>query len=459
PPVPEGEGLVSGQVLTDQRQPLVGVVVTAKSYYPEKRSWAGLNTEQRIRDQIRFEKWRASARHEAVTDASGRYTLQGLSRTAEYAVRADLEGWSISNVQNADHIKPDASIDFIAEPRITVTITVRMPDGSAASDARVSCGSADEGYRTSASTDRAGKAELHLRPGRWKLRARSGNEAIHQSEEAALTIERGMSGRSLELQLLGRPGVRGSVSIPEGYQREYYSIMLFPAGGPDPGTRLEYEDRKGKLADFTLWVEREPEYLILDLEPRQYRVVLLGDSQVLDWRDIHVADDIVRCDMKVAEPVATDYIPVCVFDPEGQATRDVQIQLGVAQRYMGSPHVYYPPGEAGLIWIYRVEMQAVLGNSLNPQEFIITVTSRENGRLTKTYPATSRSVIEFRFQKPASVELTVPGYNDHALRKRLTWSLVASGEHGDSTDNFDIDRRDAEDNQEPFAFGPYAPGE
>ena len=459
-PLPEGDGTISGHVLTKDGAPLPGVKITATPTYPETRNWGGLDTEARIREQIRYERWRELARRHATTGQDGAFQLERLGTDTTYGIEAELDGWSINRVKRGSRFKTGEVADFTAERAFTIPVEVRMPDGSFPPYGRVSY---DRENGSSAGTlldD--GKGELRLSPGAWKIRASYGNWMEYQGEEITLTLTPDSKVEPLILQLKARPGVKGTITVPEIYSNpslRVYVVKDPPAEAPDDANDIQRHNA-GESWVRSMNVEDGPyEYAVIGLEPGRYRVLLLSSNEIADWKDVVVAGGIVETDLAVKGPERGDYIVVKALDPDGNLLPDLDIDLELHSEHvtMGGRGRTVKPGD-GTVWVPRTRPDSRSGSEITDWWYELTVSSKEYGALTRRVERDDQSDQEFRFQAAATLTLNVPGFDEHELRESLNWVVYGVDENGNTLSTINRGPHKGDGNKSPLKFGPFQPG-
>ncbi|MCZ7608100.1 MAG: PDZ domain-containing protein [Planctomycetota bacterium] len=460
-PLPKGDGVITGVVRTQAGEPLAGVTITATPSYPEERNWSGLDTEARIREQIRYEKWRELARRNVVTGADGNYRLEGLALKTDYSVWAELEGWRFERTPHRNYFQAGMEANFKALVNIMVPLEVRLPDGRAPRQAEVKFHKAGEENSVFATRPRNGTGVIGLEPGDWVASAKAGDAWEYESELVTFKLAAGQAPPALVFELKGRSGLQGKVSVPAGYRFESLEVVVLPGEGVEPPPLLTASMLESKVAEVVVWPREAWSFQVLDLAPATYRVVLHYGNRVLDWRNVTVGGDLAACDLAVPPARAEDYFAVRVYDPEGEATDAVQVYLAVTSDqhgYSGWSEQYRPEPDTRLIWIRRVTLEELIGEHAEQWMYTITVRSKKYGQLSQPYAPTDRHELVFRFQHPAHVTVTVPGYNEHDLRERLTWSVVEVGKEGRLFRRWERERLGTSWNVAPLKFGPLVPG-
>ncbi|MCB9895939.1 MAG: hypothetical protein H6839_16005 [Planctomycetes bacterium] len=460
PALPSGNGVISGSVVTDSGEALAGVEVSIRPPYPEKRDSTSKDIEARIQDEIRYQRWRDISQIKTTTDAAGAYKFTGLSETSRYSVWATLSGWKVSPKGHGGAVMPGEIADFIAKMSFTVPIEVRMPDGSVAEHGRVSY-SQTGSNRSSGTILENGTGTLELEAGEWKLRGSEGDDYEYQGEEVTITLVAGTPVEPVVLQLAARPGVRGKVSVPALYDRPSLRVYLVADPPADAPGDLE-EMRRNRPKDT--YVREDPRgntysFAILDVLPGSYRLLLVQDNTIVDWKDVTVANTLLDVELALGDPRREDYIVIHVSGPEGAKVTDATVTLYVSHpngRSGGGAHTV-EPGD-GNLWVRKREPSSRGERDITDWWYDLTVESKKYGSLSKRIERDDAGTHEFTFTAPATVTLTVPGFNEHEDRASLFWEILAPSAAMGRLYALDRERRDGAENTSPFKFGPMQPG-
>ncbi|MBZ0137305.1 MAG: hypothetical protein K8I27_13140 [Planctomycetes bacterium] len=466
PPVAAGNGVISGRVLTSTGEPLPGVNVTARPRYPDRRYAPDATLEQRVRDNIRYERWREASAHAAITDDSGAYELAGLSEAETYNVWCELDGWRFSARGQTGRVEPGATRDWTATRIFKLAVEVRMPDGSLASEARVTVHDVANDRRQSSEYLGTGAGEIQLEAGEWKIVATGGRQDEYSSDEVVVRTEPGKQLAPLVLTLKGRPGISGTVTLPEALAGTSARVYIVKDPPPEPPVDLQAIRQQRPEQEYVSFYDREEvastrgEFSRLDIEPGVYRIILDHENEIADWRDITVTNDLVTVDLKVPEPDRSKYFVVRILSPEGDFLADSYANLTIHHGHgwqSGGGQRAAPGRDA--IWVKRGEPSS-RGNGELPEQwwYTLSATHEEYGTLKRRIERDGPAEQEFRLQAPGTVTLAAIGHNEHELQKSLNWSIVDVGEQGTSLRGFELRERDADANQSPLKFGPMQPG-
>jgi hypothetical protein len=456
PPIPSGDGEITGHVLTGAGEPVAGVTITALSDYPEDRGFTLPTAEERIEARIRYERWIDEAKSVTTTAADGSYRLAGLAKGTEYGVGARAEGWEISSSDPRRYRHTAGDIcNFVAETSISLEVRVFLPDGSPATSGRISCDhSKGSGGSTShGSLIERGGYTFKLGPGKWSVSAQAGKHEELTAGPTEVTLEAGVKPDPVELHLKASPGIVGTVKCAGTIVglRPYVQLQANPPTEPPPATVKE--DERGGFSG-----RRDDSFKFVGLTPGRYRVLLVLDGEVKDWEDATVTDVLVEIELELPEPARGDYIILRVYDPAGKPLTDVNLHItyhsGGSSSGSGGSELKQPDGS---YWLPK----KLVSRGREPEKgvecwYTVRVTSDTYGSREVRYEITDTHELEVRFSAPALVTLTVSNFNDHALRDKLRWSLIREGADGRST-RTTSPREGA--NSSPLKMGPEEPGE
>lgn len=453
--LPGGDGEITGHVKLKNGDALPGVRVVARGVPPRPLpdETQGDLTEAVI-EQIRHNKWRRAARREAVTGADGRYTLTGIDPRLQYSLSPHKAGYRINFRHHGKYRFGDGDkVDFVAEVSIQLPVRVLMPDGTPAASARLEAtASGEDGGGSMGRLLDDGEGTLDLKPGTWRISASSGVHGEYTSETESVTVEPGVAPEPLVLKLRSRPGIVGEVSVPDVYERPFLAVYLQrnPPADPPGGTADTTGLTSDHISGFDAWG-----FSFTDLEPGTYRVILVGQRRVLDWRDVMVGNELVVVELAMPEPKREDYIPVRVFGPDGELVGKLQFHLSMrGPDWSSSGQAESLNRPDGTYWV----LKSIPDNSFASDDwwFELTVTSDDYGKLKARYDRDDTGTLELRYVEPAHLVLAVPNYNDHELRDKLRWRLRGSLDDGSS---MSTGARKDDDQSSPFRLGPVAPGD
>ena len=126
--VPSGNGAITGQVLTQNGNPLAGAVVLARPHRSSatKKSTSGQRPEldlvKLVEERVRWARWTRDGSREATTDEGGNYSITGLGKSIYY-LRAYADGYTIQ-AKGRSRLVPGGTLDFEARPAIRVDVDV-----------------------------------------------------------------------------------------------------------------------------------------------------------------------------------------------------------------------------------------------------------------------------------------------------------------------------------------------
>lgn len=459
PELPRGNGEITGHVRLENGEGLAGVEILLSARYPEKRIDSGATLEERVRDDIRYQRWQELARVTVVTDADGAYRAESLSETARYNISAKLEGWKIEPVDTRGAVQAGVTVDFQATASIRLKVEVRMPDGSLARYGRVSYDQVGSN-RSAGSLFDDGTGELQLTPGTWKIRGSQGNDYEYQGEEVLLEIVAGATPETLVLQLAARAGVRGTIVVPKLYKNPRFQVLLVKDPPADtPGDLQEMRKTRPKeVSTRSSPYESGPRtFSILDVEPGAYRLLLVMGNEIVDWKDVTVSGDLQEVGLTVPGPNADEYIVCRVTGPDGKVVTDARFSLDIRNenRSSGGSAEVVDPGD-GTRWVARRVLDPREGRTFEDWWYELEINSKQYGVLTRRIERDDLSEQVFQFEAPVTLELTVTGYNEHEMRDDLRWSMVVRGERNRWVPP---QARNGANQASPFSFGPVQPGE
>ena len=266
---PQGHGTITGHVRTKDGAPLEGAVVRGFTMH---RSWSrdrlgtvpSLPTvEASVRTFALDAKWNAAAMRETRTDKEGAYVLTDLV-DAPCELGAWAVGYEIRRAgRDRESTLSGATVDFEANPVVTVPLTVLMPDGTPAVAANVDWslpkrGGGGGGWWT---TD---DPVVEMEPGTWSVVA----QVREQMRSKPVTVTAGSTTDPVVLRLETRNAIEGTVRFDAADEDWVYAFLEARRRGAAAG-----EAARGERARPPDWTFR-----FADLDARDYDVsVALAD--------------------------------------------------------------------------------------------------------------------------------------------------------------------------------------
>jgi hypothetical protein len=478
PASPAGDGKITGVVLTDGGSPLAGVLVRATPVHnddADEDADTGLpagspppraDVERRVRDLVRRLRRAEAEIREATTDASGAYTLAGLS-SAPQRVEAWLTGWRIKRTGGSAWAPVAAGgvCDFRATPIHSVVVAVLLPDGTQPDSAEVhwkKAGTDDE----SSSSWSPRSADVEVQPGTYEFTATSGQGGVYRSSTETLTVASGAS-QTLTLHLAARPGIRVRIA---------YASTARPRDVRVAALRLEAgataEPRLLLGAPHADWVDGgAAECVLADLEPGSYLVGLTFRGGFIGpTSSVTVAGDLSNVELRVTDAEIRDAVKLWVRGPDGELVRDVaKIVCGCRSDGGSGYSMVNASAEAdGSFRIPHYETDAPsLGNSSGTSNggpgatgrtYYVEVRSAAFGDDTADYDPAADREVTIRLGQPARLRVTIGGYAQNPDRDRLGLELRATGESA-RRNAHDLDDADITiDSSGVAVLGPVKPG-
>lgn len=460
-----GTGSISGHVQTDDGSPLEGVLVQARRVkgaqfdaWQSRFCWPEATPlEREVLMAAAGFLWDEKTSLEVRTDGEGAFSLPGLADVL-YTVSATLAGFSIEPKESqADSIRPNATIDFLASPVFFLSVSVRMQDGSEPAAAWVGWKPAGVG---------PAKNQWH----RWKpdcriLRLKTGSYTLwglsmdeqRRSEEVILSLQAGNDLPKPVLVLLDRPGIQGNVIFEDRREGEdnvsLFALRFEPGNAP---SRMNFmSEAKQTIAS----AESGFSFVFPDLEPGLYRVGVAREwmGDIVVTKDVEVADHLASCELRLPKRDAGAHADVTlwVYAPNGEILWDVEVSVMASGMGGGNSGVSRKKDGS-----FRIRP---LGEDTENTRHSIIVRSPQYGTKEVPYsPSRDREVI-IRFDEPAWAGVKVHGYagSGHEGRVRvLVTASTGKNEHAEEAygGSFRSDKVKTLSAQGDLTFGPVAPG-
>ncbi len=429
PAAPAGEGSIAGSVTTETGEPIAGVTVRAEparrrerpNRPPAESGPPASDAPGDVLDFARDRAWERAHRTEAVTDAAGAFSIDGLA-AGDYAVAAYLRGFRFQAGAMSEAtvpVPPSAKVQFIGKAVCGIRASVVLPDGGRAETAQIELqpagGRALDRFPASWS---ARDPVLWVAPGSWKLRAARGEELA--SDWTDVETAAGAAEVEVSLPLQPRLGIRGRVVLPDGERIDDILVSL-RGGSADPGRRRAAEGMK------KTWAGARGSFSFGDLAAGVYRLeASLADGRLLASEVVELEDSWVTRDLEPPPPRTADFVVLRVFGPAGEALTDVRIDTGAAGARGGFT------GRAAVVRLadgsFRVfhPSREELGD--DAATCWVQVTAEAYGTQRVEYVPAETQQLRIDFPPPATLELTLANYSGSGYEGALRLELRGDGD-------------------------------
>ncbi len=444
PAVPRGAGVIRGTVRREDGAPLPGVLVTATAWEDEPEIPPAASLEEEVRLLAAHRARLRSLRTQATSGADGTFALEDVA-DREHAVGAAAAGYEFRVQYESGCARPGSTVTIIGRPVLEVRISVLRPDGTAPAEATVQYDRGppfgESSYQWTAAAD-----VLRLPPRRVRLLATGGEGNMLASDPLDLDLAAGPPSGTVVLRLVPRPGVYGTVTIPEalrgGSSLRVVALPSRPGPPPDPERMANAENG--------CWIGNgeSGEYSLPDLRPGPWLLAVVDWSQVYDRAEVTVTAEAVRKDFVLPEVPRADCVLLRVEGPDGRPVSGVSVQVQVSSEKgswsMGSSP--RPDSDGRLLVALRGLDRRGERSGISCQ---LAVTSPEHGTRSVGVELTEAPVADVRFAEPAWLEVEVTGRGEDAAGTGdLHVSVSPEGEGGTS-------ERLREGS--PVRLGPYQP--
>ncbi|MCZ6794628.1 MAG: carboxypeptidase-like regulatory domain-containing protein, partial [Planctomycetota bacterium] len=410
PPAARGSARISGRVLGEDETPLGGVVVRATAVRddPGRESAAawnpdGVSRAAAVLDLIVAYDWERATTRTAETDASGSYVLENLLAEQRYTLEARKEGWKARPApgQPSEDVKPGGNLDFVAERVVKIPVQLSLEDGETPHRGRIDW---KKGRRQGSESWRAQDAAVELRPGTYRLTARSGEHNEYASEEQEVEVTATETPAALTFVLRPRPGIRGRLLFPPGEQPSGTLVHALHYAGEEPpapeqlptsGSRAWARERDGYRFTFH------------DLEEGAYLVGASRGSEVVATQVVRVTDGLAEAEIAIPSLARDEYVVVLVYGPGGEILKDANIS--------GCGDVIRRPD--GSAWIIP-DPRRTRGDSCQ-----IYVSSARYGSQRAQVSLPNDEEVAIHFEEPAHLDVAIAGYRGSGLEGRLSLKL------------------------------------
>jgi len=458
-PPAKGSGKIVGRVTDAAGEPVSGVIVVVTANRPRSnrkgtKAPAGPTESPIAEDVARYAKRqirRRLGRRQVRTDADGMYAATGLAATS-YRIDAYAKGYQLRATGRASQwrVKPGSELNFVARPIVRLYVDVRLSGGGRpeAADIRWTFHKSNGG--TTGSSDRWSPSSrwIELAPGTYTLRAvlRDESEAASAEKRVVVSIDKAM--RQVIFSIAVKPRLRVDVVPPPSFELPTVQAMLVRFSGDKPPADDILKDSSRNNAIYpddggvTHWKNLEPARYLAGaaighngkIFARQVVDVAAGDNQVV---------------LRMPTPDPADHVLVQAFDPEGgELKTGVQWSLEFrGKRRNGSSGTTALRRSDGVIFLAQLENY----KGIDGEHYARALHSVYGSARAKVVPG-SGSPVAVRFEKPATVEVTISNYKGSGREGRLSLSLEDKSGSGRSHGSpIDADGK--------ASFGPVQPGE
>ncbi len=458
-----GSGQFVGHVRTEDGKPVEGVRIRAvRKRAKGSGSGTEANLEERVLELVDQHRFRESTTLEAVTDASGAYTIAGAFETARYDVSARKTNWKFETApgQHRHDELPGITVDFVATPQSELRVDVLFAAGGEPHKARIEYRRTDmASRRTSSSSWSPTDRSLRLEPGQYSLRARAGDDNEYASEWAETTLSIDSAASPLRLTLKTRPGIIGQVVFPPGERPENVRVFLVSSSSADVDPQvLLQSDRSDWLSHHNKF-----QFSFKDLEPGGYVVGMSRqhNTGVVASTFVEVTDKLERVEIEVPALGPDEYFVLWVRDPAGEIVRD--FSTGITYYHGNGSHGTSPATlkkDDGSTWVLREPAADDLTiDEIERAE--LRIQSPKYGSKTAAFDYQSADTIEVQFVDPAFLDVTVRGLAGSDLEGRLEGVLALTEENNGARHTRYVTQQSGQgfDGDGRKRFGPVEPGE
>jgi hypothetical protein len=379
-----GTGVIEGRVVTENDEPVTGVVVraTPRSVSTRGKAAPDRSLETRMRDLAR----RHARERQAVTGTDGAYRLEGLV-DGHYVVRAWREGWQFWHRAGRE-VRTGTTVDIHGRRIATLTVTLLMPDGTEATSGYVDlkADGASEG-RVWSPEDRA----IVLTPRRWTVEATGGELGELVSERETVTVS-AESPTAVTLRLRETPGLRGRVTFEDGVVDGLATVAvrrLAPDEVPDPaslnGSRPAVD------------APRRGAYALRGLASGRYLAGVLVEGRLEAHRVVTVGSGMTDCDFVVPAPARSEFLLLTALGPDGRPLRSLHGPERMAR---------LPDGT------YRIRSSVL---RQRPERWRVRVGHHRYGTREIEVPEGPAPTATVRFETPGTLLVTVEAYGERAV--------------------------------------------
>lgn len=433
---PSGEGAITGRVLRDEDgAPLAGIAIDAIIHgAPPGTEPKGLDSPDLLsylREEIEQYRYDIAMARRAVTDAEGRFRLEGLHPDEEYHLHvAPSEEWVVFTKDRTSQLSPGSEVEYRAARCATVEVLAFDSAGSRVESGTVTIAIPSLGRDATLYVPFSSESpEIRVPVPSVSLTAYSAANWTSEEIEVHAT-----PGERLVVRLVERKPVGLALTIlaPEHIDRIGVWVVAEPIGGVPLGDDPRVRIRDARVRHAV--VDESTGGTELDLEPGSYRLRVVRDNHLLAEREIFAGAVGIELTIPIPPRPTSEiaYIRIVGADGEPFAALDLDI-------------VSRGPGDEGLeemqsIWTEEIGLGAGRfaiiardplsppgqGELAPPETYLVVGTELSgNARFPIRFGEPGEQVI--RIPSPARLEVRILDYVGHALQGRIELDIGDPG--------------------------------
>lgn len=436
-PTLQGNGVISGRVLTDSGGPLAGVLIDLKPHLwfdkwpaPEDFGWKGL-ADSGHREAFTFfvlVKSEDERKRTTLTNESGAFRFDGLSEGIPYSVQASLEGWEIPSLIGSTYsLHCGEEIQFVARRLAAPNISVRcvLRDGREPADAHVTLLFPEAGRSSARHLEwLPSRREFSLAPGIYLVHAEATVEGLtYRSDRMVFTI--GLEPRDpIALILLpdAGPGIDCELHFAPGAPQEIIPVYVERIATPDEA-RLEL----GRSPRAVVDPAKSTHCSIDHLSPGLHYVAALWGHQgpLAAEAIVEVGDRRVDLELHLQPPDLARGFAIAAYSPEGDPLSPEggfwAVLEGIAARgqtcFVGQTIHLRTARTAEGSFRFFAERSLDSMEEEGPLTWILAVYTKEYGPLRIPFDPRKEREAHVRFQVPALPTFSIDGYAEGGYRR------------------------------------------
>lgn len=429
---PEIAGAIRGHVRFADGSPVPGVTVRAfltpqfvrreRASGPPPRS----TEEELVGDARRRARWDRETTREAISDAAGAYELSDL-RDGLYHLGAWRAGMDMRPAPGTKDwtARAGGTLDFQARVQMSVEVAVVDAAGAAPDDAVVYLRPPGQKGGGTSSRWAPDRPTVQIEPGTWELTAEIRGDDEARSDPVTVTVTPGTPTHLVTLRLRGVPRIRGTVGVPAGQSWSSIDVYAVLHAGAEP---TDPELRSG-----TRTTARAPgyEFTLDKLVPGTYTLaVATGDRTGFQRRTVVVGEGTSEVQLAMPELGPDLVVRVRVSGPDGSPVDDARFQLEFRgpNGYGGAvihDHLQADGSTLCPIWGLNQELNHWDRPGVH---WILHVSSESLGSRRVPFVRGTDAALDVRFEEPASLEVTVLGYDAARHRGKANVSVRPADE-------------------------------
>ncbi|MCP5065883.1 MAG: hypothetical protein GY946_04890, partial [bacterium] len=335
-----GDGVIRGRIADKSGAGVPGVAVVATPLVrgragapnPTRAAPARTSLEADLADAAESVRARHAGRQRVLSDEFGAYIVKHLGPGA-YRIVAWKEHYQIRPARGSPawEAKAGVVVDFEADAILVAYLDVTGADGRTPERANISSSTDAEGHKGRRRFLWTPEQNwVQLSPGEHWLVA-DAHDGEEESAPAHVTLLPGEPAPRATLELIGRPGIRGRVILPEPLEMFHPEVAAIRFEGETPPDANEAMQSRGRNSGN--FDRRDNTYSLKEMEAGRYLLMVSFDGRSVEHSVVvDVGNSVLVQDLELPPIDRTRYRVVRVLGENGMAISGVQFSLSVRSK-------------------------------------------------------------------------------------------------------------------------------